>query len=132
MTMIYIGDNLPNHDHPEEKEEPLEQKMSDIDFRICLWKVMGLPPQDLYAQLAEEGAELTQAALKCIRAQGYSKNPTPLSCEDALQNLREEINDVLIAAYVLGLVDRSCVKDWHKLVRWAERIEKRRTDGYEE
>lgn len=104
----------------------MEQKMSDTAFRFCLWEVMGLPPQDLYAQLAEECAELTQAALKCIRAQGFSKNPTPVSCEDAIKSLQEEINDVLIAAYVLGLVDRSCVKDWHKLVRWAERIQKAR------
>ncbi|WP_143037987.1 hypothetical protein [Acidaminococcus timonensis] len=101
----------------------MEQKMSDTAFRICLWEVMGLPTRDLYAQLAEEGAELTQAALKCIRAQGFSQNPTPVSCEDAIKNLREEINDVLIAAYVLGLVDSSCVKDWSKLVRWAKRLQ---------
>lgn len=103
----------------------MEQKMSDTAFRVWLWEVMGLPPQDLYAQLAEEGAELTQAALKCIRAQGYSQNPTPLSCEDAVKNLQEEINDVLIAAYVMGLVDRSCIKDWSKLERWAKRIEEK-------
>lgn len=101
----------------------MEQKMSDTAFRICLWEVMGLPPRDLYAQLAEEGAELNQAALKCIRAQGFIHNPTPVSCEDAVKNLQEEINDVLIAAYVLGLVDGSCVKDWHKLVRWAKRLQ---------
>lgn len=110
----------------------MEQKMSDADFCAYLAEVMGLPPQDLYAQLAEECAELTQAALKCIRAQGYSKNPTPLSCEDAIKNLREEINDVLIAAYVLGLVDRSCVRDWSKLVRWAERIEEKRKENENE
>lgn len=103
----------------------MEQKMSDTAFRECLWEVMGLPPRDLYAQLAEEGAELTQAALKCIRAQGFSQNPTSLSCEEAVKNLWEELNDLLLVAYVMGLVDRSCVKDWHKLVRWAKRIEKR-------
>lgn len=85
----------------------------------------------------KRGAELTQAALKCIRAQGYSKNPTPVSCEDAVRNLREEINDVLIAAYVLGLVDSSCVKDWSKLVRWAKRLQeanekKEAENGYKE
>ena len=103
----------------------MEEKMSDTAFRICLWEVMGLPPQDLYAQLAEEGAELTQAALKCIRAQGFSQNPTSLSCEEAVKNLWEELNDLLLVAYVMGLVDRSCVKDWSKLERWAKRIEKR-------
>ena len=82
----------------------MEQKMSDTAFRECLWKVMGLPPQDLYAQLAEESAELSQAALKCIRAQGFSQNPTPVSCEDAMKNLQEEINDVLDC----GLRPRPC------------------------
>lgn len=101
------------------------EEMDDDLFYDSYQLVSDLPDRDLLEQLAEESAELTQAALKCIRAQGYSKNPTPLSCEDALQNLREEINDVLIAAYVLGLVDGSCITDWHKLVRWARRIEEK-------
>ena len=37
----------------------MKKKMSDTAFRVCLWEVMGLPPQDLYAQLAEEGAGLS-------------------------------------------------------------------------
>lgn len=106
----------------------MEQKMSDADFCAYLAEVMDLPPQDLYAQLAEEGAELTQAALKCIRAQGFSENPTPVSCEDALKNLMEELNDVLIVAYVLGLVGAFCVKDWRKQERWAKRIREGRKE----
>lgn len=41
----------------------MEQDMSDDVFYDSLAEVMDLPPQDLYAQLAEEGAELTQASL---------------------------------------------------------------------
>lgn len=104
----------------------MEQDMSDDAFYDSLAEVMDLPPQDLYAQLAEEGAELTQAALKCIRAQGFSGNPTPVSCEDAVKNLQEELNDVLIVAYVLGLVGGFCVKDWRKLERWAKWIQEGR------
>ena len=104
----------------------MEQDMSDDAFYDSLAEVMDLPPQDLYAQLAEEGAELTQAALKCIRAQGFSENPTPVSCEDAVKNLLEEVNDVLIVAYVLGLVGGYSVRNWDKLERWAKRSKEAR------
>ena len=98
----------------------MEQKMSDTAFRICLWEVMGLPPRDLYAQLAEEGAELTQAALKCIRAQGFSQNPTSLSCEDAVKNLWEELNDVLLVAY--GLCHGPCRQILHQRLEQAGKM----------
>lgn len=106
----------------------MEQDMSDDVFYDSLAEVMDLPPQDLYAQLAEEGAELTQAALKCIRAQGFSENPTPVSCEDAVKNLQDELNDVLIVAYVLGLVGGYSVRNWDKLERWAKRIQEGRKE----
>lgn len=106
----------------------MEQDMSDDVFYDSLAEVMDLPPQDLYAQLAEEGAELTQAALKCIRAQGFSENPTPVSSEDAVKNLQDELNDVLIVAYVLGLVGGYSVRNWDKLERWAKRIREAREE----
>lgn len=46
-------------------------------------------------QLAEEAAELSQAALKCIRAERLSDNPTPVTSEKALDNLFEEFSDVI-------------------------------------
>ena len=44
-------------------------------------------------QLAEEAAELAQAALKCARIL-RDENPTPVSMEDAVANLSEEVTDV--------------------------------------
>ena len=87
--------------------------------------ISDLPYRDLLEQLAEESAELSQAALKLIRAKEMSQNPTPISEDEALASLKEEANDVLIILVILGLADQRAVHDWRKLVIWAERIEKR-------
>lgn len=55
-----------------------------------------LSQRALLEQLAEEAAELSQAALKLIRAQEDSENPTPKSRLACLCNLDEEIMDVLV------------------------------------
>lgn len=85
--------------------------------------VSDLPNRDLLEQLAEESAELSQAALKLIRSKGMSRNPTPISEDEALASLKEEVNDVLIILVILGLADQRAVHDWRKLVRWAERLQ---------
>ena len=46
-------------------------------------------------QWAEECSELSKASSKRIRAIGRSNNITPVSPEQALDNVREEIMDVL-------------------------------------
>lgn len=56
-------------------------------------------------QLAEEAAELAQAALKLIRAVP-SDNPTPIEIETAWHNLLEEMADVQLCFDVL-IEDRS-------------------------
>ena len=43
-----------------------------------------------------------------------------------MKNLLEEVNDVLIVAYVLGLVGGYSVRNWDKLERWAKRIKEAR------
>lgn len=43
-----------------------------------------------FDELAEEAAELSQAALKLIRAKGLSGNPTPISDEEAEAHLAED------------------------------------------
>lgn len=78
-----------------------------------------LSERELLEQLAEEAAELSQAALKCIRAEGLSNNTTPISAGQARTNLQEEFSDVLAVAELLELVD--CQND-KKLQRWAERL----------
>lgn len=74
-------------------------------------------------QLAEEAAELSQAALKLIRAMGY-ENPTPVSEIDAWHNLDEEYLD-LVLAYGVAIEAREELFDaetFPKLKRWADRL----------
>lgn len=100
------------------------EEMDDDLFYDSYDAVSGLPFRDLLEQLAEESAELSQAALKCIRAYGISQNPTPITEDKALSSLKEEVDDVLIVLVILGLADQSAVHDWRKLVRWAKRLQK--------
>lgn len=53
-------------------------------------------------QLAEECAELGKAALKLARIV-RKENPTPVTKEEALENLREEYTDVVQCARELAL-----------------------------
>ena len=99
------------------------EEMDDDLFYDSYQLVSDLPYRDLLEQLAEESAELSQAALKLIRASGMSQNPTPISKDEALASLKEEANDVLMVLEILGFVDQRAVRDWRKLVRWAERIQ---------
>lgn len=86
-----------------------------------------IPTEELLAQLAEESSELAQAALKLRRT--YSDvNPTPVSKEDAVKNLLEEIADVSLVINMLGFnTDRNeviCREIMAKKTdRWAERLE---------
>lgn len=78
-----------------------------------------LTERELLEQLAEEAGELSQAALKCIRAEGLSNNPTPVSAGQARADLQEEFSDVLAVAELLELIDCQNEKKWR---RWAERL----------
>lgn len=83
--------------------------------------------RSLLLQLAEESAELTQAALKLVRAMPYSDNPTPVAFSRACKDLEEELSDVIIAANILGLaLKTNGISDNHpKLVRWVERLKEK-------
>lgn len=78
-----------------------------------------LTERELLEQLTEEAAELAKAALKCIRAEGLSNNPTPVTAGQARTNLQEEFSDVLAVAELLELIDCQNEKKWR---RWAERL----------
>lgn len=93
-------------------------KMTNLDY--IREKV---PREDLLLQLAEECSELAQAALK-LRRTMVPGNPTPVTQDKALANLREEIVDVLTVLYVLDLsdVENSLWSIQKKLARWAGRI----------
>lgn len=61
-----------------------------------------LGQEELLCQLAEEASELARAALKLRRVYD-GKNPTPVTEEEALENLREEIADVWLVLDALEM-----------------------------
>lgn len=79
-----------------------------------------LPRAEILAQLAEEAAELSQAALKFRRALG-GVNPTPVTIPEAMEHLREEISDVMLCAELIGIVYDSDIMD-SKYKRWVNRL----------
>ena len=99
-----------------------------------------LPKTEILAQLAEEAAELSQAALKLRRAiEGV--NPTPVTVDEALDNLIEEKSDVDLCydLYVnrqrfnehantqyLDIVYKMSRFVDEKSERWADRLENRK------
>lgn len=81
--------------------------------------------EELLAQIAEEAAELAQAALKLRRAI-IKNNPTPVSKIEATARLIEEIADVRLCIDASGIIDNS-EEDVNyiyknKLERWATRL----------
>lgn len=80
---------------------------------------MKLPETEVLAQLAEESAELSQAALKLRRALD-GRNKTPVFEDAARNNLFEEISDVANCLKVLGF--NVIPMDEDKIKRWATRL----------
>lgn len=83
-----------------------------------------LPMEELLCQLAEEGAELSKAALK-LRRVIDGKNPTPVKFEEAYDNFREEIADVMLCLQMLNMDPNHWtykeIMDT-KTERWANRL----------
>ena len=84
-----------------------------------------VPVEELLTGLAEEAAELAQAALK-LRRTFNGVNPTPISEEQAMERLYEEIADVKLYVSLLD-VNPQYISEvmQHKLSRWRDRIEER-------
>lgn len=82
--------------------------------------------RDKLEQIAEESAELSQAALKLIRAYKLSGNPTPMDSGEAVKNFCEEIQDLLCVLRVVFPEELwaylSDVENYDKYERWANRI----------
>ena len=75
----------------------------------------------VYEQLAEEAAELSQAALKVARIL-RGENPTPVLLDEARGHAIEEFTDVCVCANDLGLkADAFFYRA--KTKRWLKRIE---------
>ena len=88
-----------------------------------------LPAEVRFVQLAEEAAELGQAALKMYRVLD-GRNPTPVTPEEAFENLLEEISDVLGALRALELTDQQYAYEYaqisgKKFERWVGRLKEK-------
>lgn len=81
-----------------------------------------VPVTEILAGLAEECGELIQASLK-LRRVFISENPTPVSEEQAIENLHEEIADVMLYIRMLD-VNRVYIEDiiGKKKERWERRL----------
>lgn len=86
-----------------------------------------LPAEELLCQLAEEAAELSQAALKMRRCLDGT-NPSRVPKEDAWKQLFEEVADVWLSLKALGLDEDSMLERYQdiqveKVNRWADSLE---------
>lgn len=81
---------------------------------------------DLLCQLAEECSELSKAALKLRRAITKT-NPTPVTYNQALEDLMEEAADVLLCLRVLPEVEENGyiidIGIVEKAERWLNRLQ---------
>lgn len=88
-----------------------------------------VPLQKQWTQLAEEAVELAHAALKVARTLD-DENPTPVSYDEAMEKVQEEIADVELALRVLDLTGagdvalRSIIMS-DKLSRWVGRLNRK-------
>ena len=113
----------------QKTEEEVEQERTDpgtLDYHKFpkILDHLGFP--EALAQLAEEAAELSQAALKCRRALD-GRNPTPKTESRCWDDLVEEYTDVIHCARVLGLT-HSEVQIREKHTRWRSRLGLEGTD----
>lgn len=114
-------------------EEWQPPKLNSIEKALFDWRIEldgianTLGEAELLAQLAEESAELTQAALKFRRVLD-GINPTPVSEQDAQDNFHEEIADILLCLSTIG-VDEQFIEHIirRKAARWYGRV--RSDDG---
>lgn len=84
---------------------------------------INLPKTEILVQMAEEAAELAQAALK-LRRVIDGTNPTPVTYREAWDNLVEEFGDITICAMELDVSPDQAVMQ-KKVERWRKRLEDR-------
>lgn len=87
------------------------------------------PVPEQLTMLAEECAELSQAALKLRRTIDHNASPTSTTYDYALDNFREEIADVLVCIRIIGgyldyMEPCASVADImeYKVKRWCDRL----------
>ena len=94
--------------------------LSDIQNEAASFVRTRLDEEEIYAQLAEEAAELAHAALK-VRRILHGTNPTPVDPDDACERVVEEANDVMAVLDTIRIA-RDEKRIALKLTRWKERL----------
>lgn len=107
-----VDDTLVNEENSTPKNNSIS---SEIDYIA-----KNLDDTDLFLQLAEEAAELSQACLKYVRSY-RGNNPTKDSEEVYLKNILEELTDVRVSADALN-IEEDIDTYINKIHRWADRI----------
>ena len=79
-----------------------------------------LGEEELLTQLAEEAAELAQAALKLRRAIS-GRNPTPKNQIECWKGMEEELTDVQLCALMVQVEPNAPLMD-AKVKRWYKRL----------
>lgn len=109
-------------------EEPVDEPDTPAGVDGFQMIKVALSRGEILAQLAEECAELSQAALKLRRVITEGANPTPVKLGDAENAVCEEIADVILCIQLAGdyireitLSDEAEHIRARKLKRWAER-----------
>ena len=85
-----------------------------------------LPDEEILAQLAEEAAELSQAALK-LRRVIDGTNPTPKTREDAFGSVVEEYSDVVSCCRELNIFPAEIIIAGKK-ERWINRLKEKNNE----
>lgn len=102
----------------EKPDEEIDSIESDIYYITH-----NLDIDDLFLQMAEEAAELSQACLKYVRAH-KGNNPTKDSEDVYLKGIIEEFTDVQVCAESIDITADSDIHD-SKIHRWVDRIRKK-------
>lgn len=102
----------------EKPDEEIDSIESDIYYITH-----NLDIDDLFLQMAEEAAELSQDCLKYVRAH-KGNNPTKDSEDVYLKGIIEEFTDVQVCAEAIDITADSDIHD-SKIHRWADRIRKK-------
>ena len=111
------------------KELERLKSISENTARVELDVRIGIPYLSSAAKLetlAEEASELSKAALKLARIY-RDENPTPVTKEEAIDNLNEEIADVSVCIKTLREVNLEQIKkiSGDKTTRWIGRLKER-------
>ena len=94
--------------------------MSSNEERIAINTIRKtIPRPALYEQLAEECSELAQASLKMARIL-RGENKTPVTIDEARENIKEEYTDIILCAETLGIVPSGDIMT-SKIRRWVAR-----------